>query len=285
MISSFDLRPFASSDGELAYVDAGEGDLVVLLHPGFADHRAFAAQIPALARNHRVVVPDTRGFGFSANAREPFRWPDDLAALLRHLDAGPAALVGVSMGGAIATDTALEHPELVRGVLVSGASTSEFTYTNPWHLAIQEEFGRTLAAGDIEGWLTAFLRAAAGEHRTVDALGPDAQDLLRTMALHTLSKHTPDEENVHVPVTDTWSRVPGIDVPVLTVNGTLDAPELIEEGARLARTVRDGRSVTIEGVGHHPHLERPEEFTALVTEFLRDLGTGPAQHRLRSTRT
>ncbi|WP_420711963.1 alpha/beta fold hydrolase [Streptomyces sp. MMG1533] len=53
-------------------------------------------------------------------ATEPFRRADDLAALLRHLDAGPAVLVGLSMGGVIATDTVLEYPELVRAVVTCG---------------------------------------------------------------------------------------------------------------------------------------------------------------------
>ncbi|MFD5448016.1 alpha/beta fold hydrolase [Streptomyces sp. NPDC003470] len=266
-----DLRFFTSTDGDLAYRDTGTGDPVVLLHSGFADHRVFDAQVPALAATHRVIAPDVRGHGSSANATEPFRWADDLAVLLRHLDAGPAVLVGVSMGGAIATDTALEYPELVRAAVVCGAATSEFEYTDPWARAVQAEQGRALAAGDLEGWLAAFLRFVPGEHRTVEDIDPDILRRVREMAVGTLSKHTPGEKNHHVPVTDTWARVPKIDVPVLTVNGALDAPDLIAEAERLARTVRDGRSVTMEGTAHYPNMERPEEFNRILLDFLRGL--------------
>ncbi|MGC9498475.1 alpha/beta fold hydrolase [Streptomyces sp. WG7] len=272
MTAASDLRFFHSADGDLAYRDTGAGDLVVLLHSGFADHRVFDAQIPTLAAaGYRVIAPDVRGHGASANATEPFRWADDLAGLLRHLDAGPAVLVGVSMGGAIATDTVLEYPELVRAVVAVGAATSEFEYTDPWVRRVQAEQADALAAGDVEGWLTAFLRFVAGESRTLGDIDPDIPRRLREMAFGTLSKHTPDEENHHVPLTDTWARVPKIDVPVLTVNGDLDAPDLIAEAERLARTVPDGRSVTVEGTAHYPNMEKPEVFGEIVAGFLRGL--------------
>lgn len=267
-----DLCLFASADGDLAYRDTGAGDPVVLLHSGFADHRVFDAQVPALAAaGYRVIAPDVRGHGASANATAPFRWADDLAGLLRHLDAGPAVLVGVSMGGIIATDTALEYPELVRAVVACGAGTGEFRYTGPWATGVQAEQARALAAGDVEGWVTAWLRFVPGEHRTLDDIDPEILRRLREMALHTLAKHTPDEENRHVPLTGTRARVPEIGVPVLTVNGALDDPELVAEAEWLARTVPHGRAVTVEGTGHYPNMERPEVFNEIVLGFLRGL--------------
>ncbi|MFF2211092.1 alpha/beta fold hydrolase [Streptomyces antibioticus] len=263
-----DMTYFASADGDLAYREAGSGDPLVLIHSGFVDHRVFDDVIPALARTHRVIAPDVRGHGASANATRPFRWPDDLAALLRHLDAGPAVLAGVSMGGVIVTDTLLEHPELVRAAVVAGASTGEFRDTDPWHREIQAETARCLAAGDVEGWLKAFLSFVPGPHRTLDEVDPDIPRRLTEMALNTLSKHTPGEKDRHVRVTDTWSRVPKIDVPVLTLNGALDTPDVLAAAQRLADTVRDGRSVLIEGTAHYPMMEKPEEFTAVITDFL-----------------
>ncbi|MFD9434764.1 alpha/beta fold hydrolase [Streptomyces sp. NPDC060002] len=271
MTAASDMKYFASADGDLAYREAGAGELVVLLHSGYVDHRVFDAVIPALASTHRVIAADVRGHGASANATRPFRWTDDLAALLHHLDAGPAVLVGVSMGGLIVSDTLLERPELARAAVVCGASTGEFQDTDPWHRAMQAETARALAAGDIEGWLKAFLNYVPGPHRTLDEVDPDITRRLSEMALNTVSKHTPGEKDWHVPVTDTWSRLPGIDVPVLTVNGALDTPDVIAAAQRLADSVRDGRSVLIEGTGHYPNMEKPEEFTAVVTDFLRTL--------------
>ncbi|MFD4599350.1 alpha/beta fold hydrolase [Streptomyces sp. NPDC058464] len=271
MNAAADVRCFPSSDGDLAYLDTGSGDPVVLLHSGYVDHRFWYRQIPALAAEYRVIAPDVRGHGSSANASRHFRWADDLAELLRHLDAGPAVLVGLSMGGVIATDTVLEHPELVRAVVTCGAATGDFRYTDCWHKGLQSEYARTLGAGDIEGWLDAFLRGVAGERRAVADLDPDIPRRLREMALRTISKHTAGEPDRHVPVTDSWPRVAKIDVPVLTINGSLEPADLLTAAERLAREVRNGRAEVVEGVGHYPNLEKPEEFNALLLGFLRGL--------------
>ena len=60
-------------------------------------------------------------------------------------------------------------------------------------------------------------------------------------------------------------------MPVLTVNGALDADDLIAKAERFAGAVRDGRSVLVDGVAHHPHLERPEELNKILLDFLRSL--------------
>lgn len=271
MTVASELSYFASTDGDIAYLDTGTGDPVVLLHAGYVDHRLFDAQIPAFAAEYRVIAVDARGHGWTANATKSFRWADDLAELLRHLDVGPAVLVGASMGGAIAGDTAIEYPELVRGIVVSGASVSDFQYTHEATRKIVADSHRALHSGDIEGWLKIFLRAVSGPFRSPDELDPRILEHLRDMAVHTVTKHTPGERDWHVPMTDTWARVPKIDVPVLMVNGTLDVPDLIADAERFAGTVPNGRSVLVEGASHLPSLEKPEEFNAIVLDFLRSL--------------
>ncbi|MCT9079242.1 alpha/beta fold hydrolase [Streptomyces fulvoviolaceus] len=267
-----DLRFFASTDGDLAYRDTGAGDLVVLVHPGYVDHRIFDDQIPALAAaGYRVIAPDVRGHGFSANASRPFRWADDLGGLLRHLDAGPAVLVGLCMGAAVATDTALEHPGLVRAVAVCGGGTSAFEHTDPWTLERAGESARMLAAGDVAGWIEAFAKNVAGPHRTVAEVDPEAVRRMRDMATHTVSKHTVGETDWYVPLADSWSRVPKLDVPVLAIHGSLDAADGIGMAERLVRTVPNGRSVTIEDTGHFPNLEKPGAFNEILLDFLRGL--------------
>ncbi|MEV5531837.1 alpha/beta fold hydrolase [Streptomyces prunicolor] len=266
-----ELSFFASADGDLAYRDMGTGDPVVLLHSGFADHRVFDDQLPSLAADFRVIAPDIRGHGFSANASKPFRWADDLAGLLRHLDLGPAVLVGLSMGAAVATDTALEHPELVRAIVVSGGGTSVFEYKDPELLEHTARAGQLLAAGDIAGWLDQFTRGVAGPHRTPDQVAPSVIHRLRELTAHTISKHTPGEKDWYVPLTDPWSGVPKLEVPVLAIHGAVDWPDSIAMAQRFADTVQNGRSVTIEGAGHYPNMEKPERFNEILTDFLRSL--------------
>lgn len=256
---------------DLFWREAGSGPPLVLLHGGFLSHGMWDAQIPAFAPHHHVIAPDARGHGRSANATGPFRHTDDLAALLRHLGTGPVVLVGVSMGAATAVDTALEHPELVRALVVGGAGTSEPYFTDPWTTRTLTTWTSAMAAGDLAASVEAFTLFAAGPHRTLDEVDPDVVRRLRGMATETMGKHTSGEPDWLVPVRDTWERAAGIGVPVLAVHGAADSPDHIGMAERLAGTVADGRAVSVDGAAHYPNMERPGVFDEILTDFLRTL--------------
>ena len=265
-----------TEDGRLAYRDAGTGRPLVLLHGGFLDHHMWDDQIPVLAAAYRVIAPDARGHGASANASRPFRHADDLAALLRHLDTGPAVLVGVSMGASISVDTALEHPDMVRALVVSGAATSEPEFADPWTLEVLGRQVAAMAAGDLDGAIDAFALFAAGPHRTLDDVAPEVVRRVRQMARRTMAKHTADEPDWRIPVPDTWKRAATITVPLLAINGDLDSADHIAMAGRLARTVACGQATTIPGTAHYPNMERPGAFCRALTDFLLTLPAPPA---------
>ncbi|PBC85974.1 Pimeloyl-ACP methyl ester carboxylesterase [Streptomyces sp. 2133.1] len=266
--------PFASNDdtlvvmSDLFWLDTGTGQPLVLLHGGFLDHRMWGDQIPTLAARYRVIAPDARGHGRSPNATESFRHTDDLAALLRHLDTGPAVLVGVSMGGSIAVDTALEHPELVSAVVVSGAGTSEPSFIDPWTTRTWTAWHAAMADGDLDAAVEAFTLFAAGPHRSLDDLDPKVVDRLREMTLSTLSKHTADEPDLRIPVRDTWDRAAKIDVPMLAINGAVDSPDHLGMAVRLTNTVANGHAISIDGTAHYPNMEIPDVFNETLEDFL-----------------
>lgn len=256
---------------DLFWTGAGAGEPLVLLHGGFLDHEMWTDQIRAFAPHCRVVAPDARGHGRSPVASAPFRHTDDIAALLQRLDLGPAVLAGVSMGAATAVDTALEHPGLVRAVVVTGAGTSEPTFTDPWTVSVLTAWTGAMAAGDLDGSVEGFMSFVAGPHRRLDEVDPDVERRLRRITRTTMSKHTAGEPDWSVPVPDTWARAAGIAVPVLVVHGGLDSPDHIAMADRLAGAVRDARTVTLDGTAHYPNVERPEAYNAAVLDFLRSL--------------
>ncbi|MER6075242.1 alpha/beta hydrolase [Streptomyces sp. NPDC001817] len=272
---------YASEDGLLAYRDAGprDGRPVVLLHSGFADHTQFENLIPGLAAaGVRVIAPDARGHGFSANASKPFRQADDLAALLQHLDRGtPAILVGVSMGGLIAIDTAIEYPELVGALVVSGRGIGEPDLSDPWSAANQEARANALAAGDIPGWLESIAQWVPGPSRALDDVDPAIVRHVREMAMRTLMKHTPDEPNHCVPVEDVASRAKDITVPVLAINGALDTRGCLNTVTALMEAVPNGRIKQLDGAAHYTTMEQPEEFTRILLDFLQEIYASEVQ--------
>ncbi|MFG2604843.1 alpha/beta fold hydrolase [Streptomyces sp. NPDC048514] len=267
-----DLRFFASTDGKLAYRDTGGTGLpVVLLHASFLDHTMWDDQLPAFAQEFRVIAPDARGHGWSANASRPFRQADDLAALLRHLGAAPAVLVGISMGAMIAVGTALEHPELVRALVLSGGGTEERALMEPWSEQAGAAQLQALATGDIEAWHHASDAWAHGPGRPRDAVRPAIYARLRQMRQRTIGKHTLGEPDHHKAVEDLGARAGQITVPVLALNGAQDAPELQARAEHIARTAPRGRAATIDDAAHFPNLDSPEEYTRIVTDFLHSL--------------
>jgi pimeloyl-ACP methyl ester carboxylesterase len=256
---------------DLFWTDTGTGRPLVLLHGGFVDHGMWDDQITAFSGRYRVIAPDARGHGRSGIATEPFRHTDDLAALLRHLGTGPATLVGLSMGASIAVDTALEHPELVGALIVSGAGTSEPYFSDPWTTQALSRWTAAMAAGDLEASVEGFLQFVAGPHRTLDEVALGVVHRLRQMAKGTMSKHTLGEPDWLVPVRDTWARAAGIDVPVLAINGSIDSPDNVGMAERLVGTVKNGRATSVDGTAHYPNMERPDVFNEILEDFLHTL--------------
>ncbi|MGA5225772.1 alpha/beta fold hydrolase [Streptomyces koyangensis] len=270
---------FPSGDGDLAFLDTGPpttgtapaAPTLVLLHPGWTDHALWSEVVPLFAARHRVIAPDARGHGASANASRPFRQCDDLAALLRHLGTGPAVLIGCSMGADLAVATALEHPDLVRALVLSGGGSGRnMELRTPWAVENAARQQAALAAGDLPAWAEHFAHGAVGPQRQPGDVPAELLGRIRTAGLRTLSKHAPDEPDHHIPVPDLAARAAALTVPVLAVNGALDAPELASYARHVADSAPWGRTLTLSDAGHFAPMERPGEFVEAVEGFLRE---------------
>lgn len=105
----------------LYYEISGEGDPLILLHGGFGATGMFAPILPALAAQRRVIAVDLQGHGRTADIERPWRteaMADDIAALIAHLGLGTATVMGYSLGGAVALQTAIRHPEIVDRLII-----------------------------------------------------------------------------------------------------------------------------------------------------------------------
>ena len=117
---------------KLYYEIHGTGRPLVLLHGGLGAGSMFGDNLVALAKNHRVILPDLQGHGRTADIDRPMTleaMADDIAALLAHLKIPQADVMGYSLGGGVALQVAVRHPELVRKlVLVSTVLRSDAYY-------------------------------------------------------------------------------------------------------------------------------------------------------------
>lgn len=260
--------------GQIAYAVRGAGaPPVLLLHAGYVDHRMWSRELAHLAARTTVAAPDARTHGQSTTALEPFRHCDDIAALVRHLDLGPAVLVGVSMGAGAAVDTALEHPDVVHALVLSGAGTNEPTFESEAALELLRRFEEAIADQDPIAWMEATLEWAAGPDRRLADV--DRVVVARLHAMHEGFVTTHVRPGIVPPdhVRGSWARLGEITVPVLGIVGEHDFPDHLSMCERALAGVRDGRGVvTVPGAGHYPNLEQPAAWEHAVEDFLDAVG-------------
>ena len=118
----------------LYYETHGQGRPLILLHGGLGSGEMFGPLLPALAAGHRVIAVDLQGHGRTADIDRPISpqlMAGDIAALIGHLGLDRPDLMGYSLGGGVAFHTAIQHPELIRRlILVSTNVRRSATYAD-----------------------------------------------------------------------------------------------------------------------------------------------------------
>jgi pimeloyl-ACP methyl ester carboxylesterase len=242
---------------------------VVVCTPGLGDNRtSFRHLRPLLVEaGYRVVTMDLRGEGESTAAWDDYSTPAiaaDIVALVRHLDAGPVVLLSNSYTGGPSLLAAAQAPELFTGLVM----TSPFARVQPPLSALLragEAVVTHVTAGWMAYWSTLFkTRKPQDFAEARKALAASLREPGRMAAMRAMNDST------QAPGEAAAARVV---CPVLVVMGSLD-PDFKDpaaEGAAVAGLVRDGRVRMVEGAGHYPHAEFPEETSEIVLGFLREL--------------
>ncbi|MFE3162774.1 alpha/beta fold hydrolase [Streptomyces sp. NPDC059224] len=275
----------AVDGGTIAYEVAGSGPLIVLAH-GMGDSRAaYRAVIPRLvAAGHRVAAVDLRGCGESGAD-----WPawnrtaiaGDLLAVIRHLG-GPAVLVGHSISGGAATIAAAQEPALVSAVVELAPFTRKQS-VRLGDLRVKRfrkgmlRLAGTGVFGSARLWRSYLDVAYPGTRPAdwterlgrVDAL---LHEPGRMKALQGMGRTTP---------ADAGAQLGNVRCPVLVVMGTLD-PDWADphaEGSAVVAALPSGLGSLemIEGAGHYPHDQFPDQVVTLMLSFLRSLPSDAAR--------
>ena len=248
---------------ELNYELAGSGPAVVLIHSAVADSRMWDEQVELLSPRFTVLRYDLRGFGDSPLGSGEFSFVADLRELLDSLGIGAAAVVGNSVGGRVALEFALEHPDRVTGLVLVGAGLPDHDWA-PEVRRFGEQEDELVERGEID--------AAVQLNLDMWAL-PHVHDLLRPMQrrafeaqLDTFADGEPPvERNLDPPAS---ARLAAVRVPTLVVVGEHDVADIHRVADRLVSEIPDARLALIGNAKHLPSLERPDEFNRLLLEFL-----------------
>ncbi|WP_285105800.1 alpha/beta hydrolase [Promicromonospora sp. MEB111] len=273
------VAALARPEGNIAYTDSGSGPLVVAM-PGMGDLRSTYDDLaPALVdAGYRVVVADLRGHGDSDTT---FRTHGDDAtgtdflALVEHLGAGPAVLLGNSMAASAAAWAAAERPELVRGLVLLSPLLRQ-----PGSPAMQRTMRLALRVLLARPWGPAFWgayyssiskgRRSARHAEHVAAVRQSLREPGHLRSFRDLSLAL-DHSVVE-------ARLSDVAAPSLAVVGTLD-PDFADPAAELAWITETigSRGVLVDEVGHYPQHQAPDVVVPAVLDFLAGLPGLPAE--------
>lgn len=266
----------AVADGAIAYDVTGSGPLVVLAH-GMGDSRASYRFVvpPLVAAGYRVATVDLRGCGESSVGWPSYSRTDiagDLLAVLRHLG-GPAVLVGHSISGGAVTIAAARAPELVAGVVELAP------FTRKQSIRLGDLRSKPFRTGMTRLLMTGMLGSVTWWQRYLDGAfpGPKPADWDEQVARIDASLAEPGRMKAlqgmgRTTPADAGAQLASVRCPVLVVQGSLD-PDWANPRAEGEAIVAElpaglGSLEMIEGAGHYPHTQFPDETVALLLPFL-----------------
>jgi pimeloyl-ACP methyl ester carboxylesterase/GNAT superfamily N-acetyltransferase len=253
---------------------AGDGSPpLVLLHADLTTSEMWDAQWGPLARTHRTIRYDLRGCGWSRRPSGPFSPREDLAQLLGFLGVERAVLIGASIGGQVAIDFTLEHPERVAALILIGAGVSGIEPSTSMRER-GDEIEVLAAGGEIARAVELALRLwVDGARRSGEQVDPTVREWVREMMTRNVARAAAQGQSQPLPLEPpARTRLGEVHVPTLVVVGERDLSATLATAELLARSIRGARKVVIRGAAHLPSIEQPEILTRLVVAFLRSHG-------------
>ena len=253
----------------LYYVESGQGRPILWLQGLGAEHTAWSAQLARFSAEYRCIAPDNRDVGRSARAVGAYTLADvaaDAADLLRRLDAVPAHVVGLSLGGAVAQHLALDYPELVRSLCLVSTFGRQGARQRELLVAWREIYARV----DL---MTFYRQATTWLFSDGFFERPrNVENVLRYVAS---SPHVQEPEafarQIDAALThDTLARLGALRLPALVISGERDMLAPFHLGRELAAAIPGARFELLAGAAHSLNLERQLEFNGLLREFLRE---------------
>lgn len=256
-----ELKKLKQPGNSIQYYVAGapEKDLVVMLHPAFADHRCFDHQIDCFAQEYRVVTIDMPGHGLSGAKEKIDDTIHHIDAILKHEGASKVHLVGVSLGTLIAQYYAMHHPEKVQSLTVVGGYDIH---------ADNKEIARAQRAENIR-WIFSALFSMKAFRRHVASMSvskPAEQARFFEMA----SLFTRRSFACMTSLGKIVKQRDGVprNYPLLILCGDQD----IELAKRVSKQWHDRAPESefhlIEEAGHCANMDNPEMFNRIVMRFI-----------------
>ncbi|ANM02314.1 alpha/beta hydrolase family protein [Rhizobium phaseoli] len=229
------------NDIKMYYAEYGEGDPILFIHGGLGNTGVWGHQIAEFARDHLVIVADSRGHGRSTSSQQPFGYDlmtSDYVALLDYLKIDKVTLVGWSDGGIIGIDMAMKHPEKLTRVIAQAANVT-----------------------------TDGVKPDVMSNRTFNAYIKVAGEQYRTLS------PTPNEYDAFVTqISRMWATQPNwtatelgkIALPVTLAIGDHDEAVKLDHTEMMAKEIPGAKLVILKDASHFAMLQDPAGYNAMI---------------------
>jgi pimeloyl-ACP methyl ester carboxylesterase len=263
-----------TSEGcDLYSEEAGEGAPILLIHPAGATASTWGSAAQELARIGRVIAYDRRGYARSGG--EPVRSTSvhtvDAAALLEHLQAAPAVVVGTSAGAAIAVDLAVRRPDLVQVVIAH-----EFPWRFTRHLPSSSQIAALAEIGSLalrgrRGDAAELLLRSAYAYREGGSAWDAFPESWRRIARENAEAALADFRN-SIGIYPSAIDLATVAVPVVCSYGSRSPSRMVRLVQALAAAIPTAQTRQIAGAGHAAPFDATGNFVELVAEFVGSRG-------------
>jgi pimeloyl-ACP methyl ester carboxylesterase len=285
--SQFDVQYVTLHGHKRAFVKAGSGPVILLLHGLACDHTTWAPVIGELAKRYTVIAPDLLGHGESAKPRADYTlggYANGMRDLLTVLDIDRATVVGHSFGGGVAMQFSYQFPERTERLMLVSAGGLGREVT-PLIKAIQgfgwEPAMRLITRPGIRHVITGVMRSSTGlwpKHtRDLDEVADIVDswaDRRTRFAIRHLVRAVIDWRGQIVTMSDRAYLTEALPLAVLWGE---DDQVLPARHLEIARTLAPGAiTELVADAGHFPHKDHPDEFIAFVDRFMTE--TEPAEY-------
>ncbi|HVB12524.1 MAG TPA: alpha/beta hydrolase [Nitrososphaerales archaeon] len=259
------MPKFRSNGAELYYAVDGEGLPIVLLHCLPMDHRIWMNQFFELTSKYKVIGLDFRGLGHSEGGSTPCSiatLSDDVNNLFEVEGISKAVVAGISLGGQVAQQFALDHPEKLAGVVLSGTNCNCTTER------LQKQFTERVAkyrsseaesyyAGHLEGLFSPEFLAS-----------PRAKSVMKSYISAGTRKKFDSIANLFLALLqfNVESQIGRVRTPLLVIAG--DKDRAFQDSKNIADRVSGSTFFPVSGAGHAVCMETPTEFNQAFASFL-----------------
>jgi pimeloyl-ACP methyl ester carboxylesterase len=251
-LPAFPSMPVAKTSGmaevndiKMYYAEYGEGDPILFIHGGLGNAEVWGHQVADFAKDHLVIVADSRGHGRSTRSQQPFGYDlmtSDYVALLDYLKIDKVTLVGWSDGGIIGIDMAMKHPEKLTRVIAQAANVT-----------------------------TDGVKADVMNNKTFNDYINVAGDYYRKLS------PTPNEYDAFVTqISEMWATQPAwtaadlgkIAVPITLAIGDHDEAVKLDHTEMMAKDIPGAKLVILKNASHFAMLQDPTGYDAMIRDAM-----------------